>query len=72
MFYSPLILPGSQLFDDTLANSWMFLHSQNPSGYYIEDPETGMQRSATIDEIQEYVYSGEYNEVMARAGHVMD
>lgn len=64
MYYSPLILPGSQLFDDTLAQSWMYLHSQKESQYYIEDPVTGLQRAATIDEIQEYVYSGEYEEVM--------
>lgn len=72
MFYSPLILPGTQLYDDTLADSWMFLHAQNPSGYYIEDPLTGMQRPATIDEVQEYVYSGEYEEVAREAGYELD
>ncbi len=64
MYYSPLILPGSQMFDDTLAESWRFLHNQKESQYYIEDPVTGLQRPATIDEIQEYVYSGEYEEAL--------
>ena len=72
MFYSPLILPGSALYEETLANTWTFLHSQNPTGYYVVDAETGLQRAATLDEVQEYVFGGEYDAVMEEEENELD
>lgn len=57
-----LILPGTPLFDETIALSWQFLEGQKPSQYYVKGSD-GVVRQATYEEVNEYLRGGEYEEV---------
>lgn len=64
-----LILPGDPLFDLTLDTSispdWR--NVQNPTSgcvYMVKDSSSGLMRPATDSELNEYLYGGEYDEVM--------
>lgn len=63
-----LILPGHPLFDITLAMPppvWK-VHQQmtNECLNFVVDAESGILRIANPDELDEYLYGGEYDEVM--------
>lgn len=61
-----LILPGHPLFDQTLATpppNWREqMHQSNGQGFYVADASSGVLRPATMAELDEYLYGGEYDE----------
>lgn len=63
-----LILPGDPLFDITLATpppDWKIKQEMSGDAInYVMDAETGLFRTATTQELEEYFYGGEYDEVM--------
>ncbi|MGL5872844.1 MAG: hypothetical protein ACRC2R_10835 [Xenococcaceae cyanobacterium] len=67
VFFSKLILPGHPLFDITLATpppDWKALaHSEGEMPDFVMDATTGLFRTATADELEEYLSGGEYDEV---------
>lgn len=65
---SSLILPGDPLFDVTLATPppvWKVQQqlTSDPLNFVV-DADSGILRVATPDELTEYLYGGEYDEVM--------
>lgn len=63
-----LILPGDPLFDITLATpppAWKVQQqlTSDPLNFVV-DAESGLLRVATPEELTEYLYGGEYDEVM--------
>lgn len=63
-----LILPGHPLFDITLATpppDWK-VKQQGVSDplNFVKDALTGIFRTVTPDELEEYLYGGEYDEVI--------
>jgi hypothetical protein len=68
---SLLILPGTELYADTLANSHVFMRlgcANNPQNAQIQDVDTGLYRDATIEQVFEYAYGGEYDDVLEKYG----
>ena len=63
-----IILPGHPLFDITLATpppDWVAKQQvTNEPVNFVKDCETGIFRTATFEELQEYLLGGEYEEVM--------
>jgi len=66
-----LILPGDPLFDITLATpppAWKVKQQlTNEPLNFVVDAESGLLRVATPDELAEYLYGGEYDEVMGES-----
>jgi hypothetical protein len=62
-----LILPGNPLFDLTLDTAIRpdASHYLNPStgGLYMIKSADGLMRPATLEELNDYLYGGEYDEV---------
>lgn len=65
---SSLILPGDPEFDLTLATpppDWKIKAQKSGEGVnFVLDYETGLFRSATQKELMEYLWGGEYDELM--------
>lgn len=63
-----LILPGHPLFDLTLATpppDWKVKQECcNEAVNFVKDAQTGIFRTATHEELTDYLYGGEYDEVM--------
>ncbi len=61
-----LILPGDPLFDVTLASpppNWQEAANRDGNTYaFVAEPGSGLMRPATSDELEEYLYGGEYEE----------
>lgn len=69
VFFSKLILPGHPLFDLTLATpppDWKAIaQSEGEMVDFVLDAQTGLFRTATAEELEEYLSSGEYEEAIA-------
>lgn len=62
-----LILPGDPEFDETLGTSlppgWEKVADKiNQACTFVVDPHSGIMRPATPDELDDYLYGGEYQE----------
>lgn len=56
-------MPGTQIFNETIAESWQLLHGMNPNPYYVVGVD-GLLRPATTEELEDYLKGGEYDEVI--------
>jgi len=67
-----LILPGDPLFDLTLFGhlppGWQRTAEQVGQQVSFVCEESGIMRPATPDELEDYLYGGEYDEVIASHG----
>jgi hypothetical protein len=62
---SPLLLPGHPLFlptlQSTLPPGWQNISTNTP--IFVADANNGMLRQITENQIDDYVFGGEYEEV---------
>jgi hypothetical protein len=68
---SLLILPGTELYAETLANSHLFLRSKvmrKTQNAQIQDSVSGLYREANAKEVFDYFYGGEYEETLDNYG----
>ena len=67
---SQLILPGDPLFDLTLLTprpDWREKADADGNQYaFAVDPDNGLARPVTSQELEEYLYGGEYDERLAQ------
>lgn len=67
---SLLILPGNPLFDLTLLTprpDWKDIAAKDGDTYaFVVDANTGLTRPATSNELEEYLYGGEYDERLSQ------
>ncbi len=67
-----IILPGDPLFDLTLFSNlppaWEKVAEQVGQQISFVCDESGLMRPATPDELEDYLYGGEYDEVMESHG----
>ncbi len=65
-----LILPGNPLFDITLLTprpDWQEKANADGNTYaFVVDANNGLTRPATSEELEEYLYGGEYDERLAQ------
>ncbi len=73
---SRLILPGNPLFDITLLTprpDWQDKASADGDTYaFVVDADNGLTRPATSQELEEYLYGGEYDECLAQIDDDLD
>ena len=67
-----LILPGNPLFDITLLTprpDWREKANADGNTYaFVVDADSGLTRPATSQELEEYLYGGEYDERLVQMG----
>lgn len=64
-----ILLPGEPGFDEILGTvltpGWQQYAGQNDGSIsFVTDSATGILRPANVQELREYLYGGEYDEVM--------
>ena len=73
---SRLILPGNPLFDITLLTprpDWQDKANADGDTYaFVVDADSGLTRPATSQELEEYLYGGEYDERLAQIDDDLD
>ena len=73
---SRLILPGNPLFDITLLAprpDWQDKANADGNTYaFVIDADNGLTRPATSQELEEYLYGGEYDERLAQIDDDLD
>ncbi|MDJ0674405.1 MAG: hypothetical protein QNJ36_03215 [Calothrix sp. MO_167.B42] len=72
-----IILPGDYYYDLTLATSvpfdWQVTAAQDSSGYaFVADADSGLMRTVTGWELEDYLYGGEYEERLISIGESID
>ncbi len=69
-----LILPGNPLFDITLLTprpDWREKANADGDTYaFVVDADSGLSRPATSQELEEYLYGGEYDERLGQIGEL--
>ncbi len=66
-----LILPGHPLFDLTLMcprPDWHETAAKDNQYAFVAEPYSGLMRPATQDELEDYLYGGEYDERLVEIG----
>ena len=73
---SRLILPGNPLFDITLLTprpDWREKANADGDTYaFVFDADSGLTRPVTNQELEEYLYGGEYDERLAQIENDLD
>lgn len=71
-----IILPGDPAFDWTLTQpppNWQQVAAKDPDGFaFVVEPCSGLVRVATADDLEEYLYGGEYDERLEEIGESED
>ena len=72
-----ILLPGDYFYDLTLATSvpadWQVTAAQDSNGYaFVADVDSGLMRSVTSEELEDYLYGGEYEERLISIGEPID
>ena len=61
-----IILPGDPLFEETLLSprpDWQQVAARDTNTYaFVAEPGSGLMRPVTEQELDEYLYGGEYDE----------
>ncbi len=67
-----IILPGDPAFDWTLATpppNWQKEAAKDPDGFaFVVEPCSGLVRVATADDLEDYLYGGEYDDRLDEIG----
>lgn len=72
-----LLLPGDPLFDRVLSTPLGWIQNQYSNGIgeqcaMVADAETGILRPASPEELDDYLWGGEYDERMENLGEEED
>lgn len=69
-----IILPGDPAFDWTLITpppDWQKEAAKDPDGFaFVVEPGSGLVRVANADDLEDYLYGGEYDERLEEIGEL--